>query len=154
MSNYGLVRGFEEVWRPPVRLRRVTPEAVLRPGAASAGTAVRAKLARIVAKASEVMVKITGRTKDPAHLGAHLSYISRNGQLELETQDGALVVGRDEVGELAADWAAEQLADRRTREGAPFSHSVILSMPAGTDPIAVRNAARAFAEDLFAGSHD
>jgi hypothetical protein len=58
------------------------------------------------------------------------------------------------VRELAADWAAEQLADRRTRASAPFSHSVVLSMPEETDPVRLRDAARAFAPDLFAGEHD
>ena len=96
------------------------------------------------------MVKVTGRTHDPAHL----DYISRNGQLELETQDGAIVAGRDGVKDLASNWAAEQLSDRRTRLGAPFSHSVVLSMPAGTDPVALRDAVRAFAVVVFASEHE
>lgn len=146
-----MVQGFEDVWRPPVRPRRRSPDVVLRPGA---GKGAHARLARIVARAPEVMVKITGRTRDRAHLRAHLDYISRNGQLELETQDGALFAGREGVKDLAIDWAAEQLSDRRTRTGAPFSHSVVMSMPAGTDPVRLRDAARAFAEDMFAGRHD
>lgn len=149
-----MVQGFEDLWRPPARSRRRTPETVLRPGTASAGQSARAKLARIVARAPEVVVKVTGRTGDPAHLRAHLDYISRNGAQELETQDRALIFGRAGVKDLAADWASEQLADRRTRAGAPFSHSVVLSMPAGTDPVALRDAARAFAVDVFAGGHD
>jgi type IV secretory pathway VirD2 relaxase len=107
-----------------------------------------------VNRVPEVMVKVTGRTRDPAHLRAHLDYISRNGQMELETRDGAVIDGRDGVRELAAAWSAEQLADRKTRAGAPFSHSVVLSMPAGTDPVVLRDAARAFAADMFAGGHD
>lgn len=154
MSDFQMVQGFEDVWRPPARPRRRMPETVLRPGTASAGQSARAKLARIVARAPEVMVKVTGRTGDPAHLRAHLDYISRNGAQELETQDGALIFGRAGVKDLAADWATEQLADRRTRAGAPFSHSVVLSMPAGTDPVRLHDAARAFAEDVFAGRHD
>jgi hypothetical protein len=153
MSDFQMVHGFEDVWRPPARPRRRTPETVLRSGTASAGQSARAKLARIVARAPEVMVKVTGRTGDPAHLRAHLDYISRNGALPLETQDGAVIAGRAGVKNLAADWAAEQLADRRTRAGAPFSHSVVLSMPAGTDPIALRDAARAFAVEVFTRGH-
>jgi hypothetical protein len=149
MTDFGMVRGFEEVWRPPVRPRHLAPETVLEARAPLPGQVARAKLARIAARAPEVMVKVTGRTRDSGHLRAHLDYISRNGQLELETSDGALIVGRDGVRELAVDWAAEQLADRRTREIAPFSHSVVLSMPAGTDQIALRDAARAFAVDVF-----
>ena len=36
----------------------------------------------------------SSRTRDGAHLRAHLEYISRNGQLELEGADGALIIGR------------------------------------------------------------
>jgi hypothetical protein len=147
-----MVRGFEDVWRPPVRPRRTTPVALL--GGLSVGQAAQAKLTRLAARTPEVMVKVTGRTRDPAHLKAHLDYISRNGQLDLEAADGAILTGRAEVRDLAADWSAEQLADRRTRTGAPFSHNLVLSMPAGTDPGRLRDAARAFAEASFADRHD
>lgn len=152
MSDFQTVRGFEDVWRPPVRPRQVTPTPIL--GTSGSKLDTRARLIRLVNRAPEVMVKVTGRTRDPGHLRAHLDYISRNGELELEARDGALVVGRAEVHELASAWAVEQLADRRTRADAPFSHSVVLSMPAGTNPIALRDAARAFAMDVFAGGHD
>ena len=150
MSDFQMVRGFEEVWRPPVRPRAVTPVSVLRPaGAASA----RARLGRIAARAPEVMVKVTGRTRDGAHLKAHLDYISRHGRLELEGPDGALVVGRAEVADLAEAWASLAVADSSRRPNSPLSHSIVLSMPAGTSEIALRDAARAFAADTFAGRH-
>ena len=152
MSDFAMVPGFEEVWRPPVRPRRRTPETVLSPKAAA--DAARAKFVRIVNRAPEVMVKVTGRTRDPGHLRAHLDYISRNGELELEDRDGALMNGRAAVRELAEDWSAFALADRRRRETTPFSHSVMLSMPAGTDPLAVRDAARAFAHEMFGDRFD
>jgi hypothetical protein len=154
MTDFQMVRGFEDVWRPPVRTRHLTPKTMLRDGAPSGGQSARDRLGRIAARAPEVMVKVTGRTSDPGHLRAHLDYISRNGELEFETQDGAPIVGRAGVRQLASDWAAEQLADQRTRSNAPFSHSVVLSMPAGTDQIALRDAARAFAADVFTGGHD
>jgi hypothetical protein len=152
MSDFHQITGFEDVWRPPIRPRAVRPQSVL--GRIGAGEVARARLARIADRAPEVMVKVTGRTRDPAHLHAHLDYISRNGQFELEGRDGAYVVGREGVRDVAIGWAAEQLADPRTRADAPLSHSVVLSMPAGTDPFALRDAARAFAADLFAGSRD
>jgi type IV secretory pathway VirD2 relaxase len=77
-----------------------------------------------------------------------LEYISRNGQLELEGADGALIASRRD------EWAGAALADRSRRKNSPVSHSVILSMPAGTSKIAVRGAARSFAADMFAGRHD
>jgi len=153
MTDFQLVQGFEDVWRPPVRQRMVRPRTVLHPSPGSGGGA-RARLERIAARAPEVMVKVTGRTRDGAHLRAHLEYISRNGELELEGADGALIVGRRDVADLAEDWGAAALGDKPRRKDSPVSHSVILSMPAGTNEVAVRDAARSFAADMFAGRHD
>lgn len=153
MTDFHTVQGFEDVWRPPVRPRIVRPRTVPRPSAASKGGA-RSRLERIAARAPEVMVKVTGRTKDGAHLRAHLEYISRNGQLELEGADGALLVNRRDLADLADEWAGAARADRSRRKDSPVSHSLILSMPAGTSEILVRDAARAFAADMFAGRHD
>jgi hypothetical protein len=152
VTDFQVVQGFEDVWRPPVRQRAVRPRTVVRP--LHGGDGVRARLERIATRAPEVMVKVTGRTRDGAHLRAHLDYISRNGQLELEGADGALIVGRRDVADLADDWGSAALADTSRRRDSPVSHSVILSMPAGTNEIAVRDAARSFAADMFAGRHD
>lgn len=124
---------------------------MLRPASAQQ---VRTKLQRIVQRAPEVMVKVTGRTRDPAHLVAHLTYICRNGDLPAEGRDGVSIEGRREVIELARDWAAAALMDSRRRETTPVSVAVILSMPAGTDAIRLRDAARAFAAGEFADRFD
>ncbi|MBI1198556.1 MAG: relaxase/mobilization nuclease domain-containing protein [Phenylobacterium sp.] len=100
------------------------------------------------------MVKVTGRTRDPAHLAAHLSYVTRNGQLRAEDRDGWPIEGRRELSDLARDWSAAALLDSRRRATSPFSVSLILSMPAGTDPLAFYDAARAFAGETFAGRHE
>jgi hypothetical protein len=100
------------------------------------------------------MVKVTGRTRDGGHLRAHLDYISRNGRLELEGPEGGLTSGRLDVADLADEWASLAMADSRRRANTPISHSVVLSMPAGTNEIALRDAARAFAAHVFAGRHD
>lgn len=152
MSDFPIVRGFEEVWRPPVRSRRTRPETVLT--AAARAIQVRAKLKRIVARAPEVMVKVTGRTRDTGHLSAHLRYITRNGDLEAEDRDGWRLAGQEDVVELAGDWAAMALADSRRRSTTPFSLSLVLSMPKDTDPLQLRDAARAFAQHTFADRFD
>ena len=116
--------------------------------------AMRAKLERIVKRAPEVMVKITGRTKSVAHLESHLEYITRNGELDAETEQGALMTGRAGLKDLqrrSADDAA--LDDKRRRDGS-LSVNVVLSMPAGTDAVAVKDAARAFAIETFGHNHD
>jgi type IV secretory pathway VirD2 relaxase len=99
------------------------------------------------------MVKVTGRTRDAAHLHAHLSYISRNGQLEGEGRDGLPWCGRMDVLETASAWAWTANVERRRRD-APLSVSLILSMPAGTDAFRLRDAARAFAREVFEDRHD
>lgn len=146
MSDFRAVRGFEDVWRPPVRIRAKRPEVrhVARPD-----SAVRSRLARIAARTPEVMVKVTGRTRDPGHLAAHLSYITRNGDLVAEDRDRCEIAGRDPVMEVARDWAIGQMADSRRRLNSPFSVGLILSMPAGTDAIGLREAAHQFANRAF-----
>jgi Relaxase/Mobilisation nuclease domain len=151
VSNFRTVRGFEDVWRPPVRRSVRWPETVLQ---SVPHTDVRARLSRIVRRVPEVMVKVTGRTRDPAHLTAHLSYNTRNGSLPAEGRDGWPIEGRGEVMELAADWAASGLSDPRRRTNTPLSVGIILSMPAGTDAFRLRDAARAFAAETFAERFD
>lgn len=146
------VRGFEDVWRPPVRVRWVRPETVLA-GAIGRST-TRARLERLVRKAPEVMVKVTGRTRDAAHLRAHLDYVTRNGQLEAENRDGWTLVGRQEVRDLGDGWAWAHGMDLGRRRNSALSLSLILSMPAGTDAIRLRDAARAFAREAFEGGHE
>jgi type IV secretory pathway VirD2 relaxase len=151
MHEFATVAGFEEAWRPPVRSNRRTPETVLAP---EAGAATYARLSRLAARAPEVMVKVTGRTRTSGHLRAHLNYITRHGGLEAVDQDGNVLLGRRDVGDLAEDWSDFALADRRRRLNSPFSHSVVLSMPAGTYAEVVRDAAGAFAETVFGGWFD
>lgn len=152
MSDFRTIAGFEDVWRPPVRTRARRPEEVLssRPG----GATTRARLQRIVRRAPEVVVKVTGRTRDPAHLAAHLSYVTRNGQLAAEDRDGCTIEGRGDVADLARDWSTAEMMDSRRRQNSPFSVSLILSMPAGTDAVRLRDAAQAFAQEAFADRHD
>lgn len=153
MTDFRTVPGFEDVWRPPVRVHLIDAA----PGLLSrdhGGSALRARLVRVVNRAPEVMVKVTGRTRDGAHLLAHLRYISRRGLLELEGPDGQLIVGRREIAELALDWSAAAQADRCRRANSPLSHSVVLSMPRGTSEVALRDAAKAFAQAVFTDKHD
>lgn len=113
-------------------------------------------LARTVRKTPEVMVKISGGGKDRRQMKAHLDYISRNGELPLEDQDGNIVAGKQMVRELHQDWVDPNAGPRGQRyipdtDGTrKEAFNIILSMPEGTDPEAVREAARAFAAATFA----
>jgi len=150
MSPLAQVRGFDELWAPIARGgRRVADVPVLPP--APHGRDPKARLANVVRRAPEVMVKITGKTRDGEHLKAHLEYISRDGELPLEGRDGEQLKGLEAVRELGGDWAAEDL---KRRSDASMSVSIVLSMPPGTDYIRMRDAARAFARDTFGETHD
>ncbi len=101
---------------------------------------------RIANHAPEVMVKISGNTKGADHVKAHLDYISRNGKIEIEDERGEVLKGKAAVRSLAKDWSQDQGKRRKnTRE----TTNIVLSMPAGTDPIDVKNAARGFAKSQF-----
>ncbi|WP_249132755.1 MULTISPECIES: relaxase/mobilization nuclease domain-containing protein [unclassified Bradyrhizobium] len=143
------------VWETPNRRPRRAEWDIPDPAAPGRLTpAMRAKLERIVRRAPEVMVKITGRTKSVAHLKSHLAYITRNGELGAETEQGATLTGRSGLKDLQQRWEDDAgLDDRRRRDGS-LSINIILSMPAGTDAIAVKDSARAFAIETFGYNHD
>ncbi|MDQ1153061.1 relaxase/mobilization nuclease domain-containing protein [Brevundimonas sp. SORGH_AS_0993] len=149
MTDFRPSRGFEEVLRPPVEIRRarITP-AVLRPSSGEGGDPS-ARFARVARRVPEVMVKITGRTRDGAHLMAHLDYISRNGALALEGLDGERLDGREPIRDLARDWAEDFALEPGRRRDASITLSIVLSMPAGTDAVRLHDAARAFAAGTF-----
>jgi len=123
---------------------------------------VRGKLADLVRKSPEVMVKVYGGGRGMRQIRKHLRYIARTGgarqsgevadadktdqaaQVIVEDQDGFRIQGRDAIRELADDWQNGEvhIEETSTRREAV---NVVLSMPEGTDPIAVLKAARDFA---------
>ncbi len=61
---------------------------------------LRAQIVRTVRNAPEVMLKITNRRggrNGMRAIRAHLLYVSRNGRVELENQDGDVVHGKEDV---------------------------------------------------------
>ncbi|WP_076728724.1 relaxase/mobilization nuclease domain-containing protein [Methylobacterium radiotolerans] len=103
------------------------------------------------------MVKVTGRSRGGAgHLKAHLDYITRNGRLHAETQDGERITDRAALRALHDDWLLANAAEARGRPApnAAQSVAIILSMPPGTPPDRVQAAARTWARETFAGTHD
>lgn len=146
-----------EATRPTFRVRYIHDPSgqALTPLYASYGIAnaktARAKLARIVRGAPEVMVKVTGRQKGGSHVKAHLSYIGRKGDIEIETRDGEILTSKDEIAERAAEWSDTlQWRSRFTVS----SVSLIFSMPEGTDPDKVLGAVRALAHAELSDNHD
>lgn len=152
-------RGEEEVWRLPasargedVRLGIERPPA--KPPALS--LAAKERLARIVRRTPEVMVKVTGRSRGIAGLKSHLDYITRNGRLEGETNDGTPVHDRADLRRLHDDWLLANAVTARGRSNplAAQSVGIILSMPSGTPGDRVHEAARRWARDTFQDKYE
>jgi hypothetical protein len=119
------------------------------------------QIARTVRRTPEVMVKVLPRGAQTAGaVRKHLDYIGRKGELELETDDGERLQGRDAGEQLVEDWDLDLESDRRgvglasMRQGsAKLVHKIMLSMPPGTPAKGVLEAVRNFAREEFALKH-
>lgn len=119
-------------------------------------------LRRTVHRTPEVMVKVlTKGGQDLKAVGRHLSYLSRDGDVEIETDDGRNLSGQGVEQELLEDWDLDLEEARRTRALTPrpgiarprLVHKLVLSMPAGTPADALLRAARTFARETFGAKH-
>lgn len=118
-------------------------------------------LTRTLRRTPEVMVKVSGGATSSQGALAHLKYIDRRGDLQIETDQGETVQGREAERTLIADWeldllAAESRSPYRGRAGrkpAKLVHNIVLSMPAGTPPAKLLAASREFAREEFALKH-
>lgn len=116
---------------------------------------------RYLAGAPEVMVKVTGWGQsihgvDGAagnkvrSIEGHLKYITRHSKLDAETSDGMIIV--DAAG-LKDYMERVYKQDNKVPEKNRESLHVVLSMPAGTEPEAVRAGAREFLMNRFGDNH-
>jgi hypothetical protein len=118
---------------------------------------------RIVTRAPEVMIKVTGGSSTSSCRGvkAHFGYISRRGELEIETDDGERLKGRDAGQRLIGDWDLDLDEHRKRtdlfatnrRQAPKLVHRLVFSMPAGTPPQKVLSAVRDFAREEFGLKH-
>lgn len=121
--------------------------------AAVSGRAI-AAMERTARRVPEVMVRATGRQHGGGHVLANFAYISRLGhgegkQVALYTSDEEVLHDARGMQILAQDWQEWEMGGDARRNGAT-SISMILSMPAGTDPERLRDAALDFAREEFA----
>jgi hypothetical protein len=135
--------------RGPGRPERFAPEQV-------------AQITRTVRRAPEVMVKVSGGGNSLGAVAAHLRYITRKGELELETDDGERVTGSEVARNLVEDWDLEidlaldrwdRMVKGRRASTAKLVHNIVLSMPAGASPQKLLAATREFAREEFAPQH-
>lgn len=111
-----------------------------------------ANLRAAALKQPEVMVKITRRKSNTSNglkgIRNHLDYISRNGEVEVENQDGEKLNGKKALRNQTKDWQKLGIPEKGKHREAL---NIVLSMPAGTPPQAVKDAAREFAAEQFQG---
>jgi len=119
-------------------------------------------LNRTVRRTPEVMVKVlTKGGRDLRAVGRHLRYLDRDGQVEIETDDGQQLIGQGVEKDLLEDWDLDVEEARRTRglRSCPglvrpkLVHKIVLSMPAGTSPEGLLRSARVFARETFGAKH-
>jgi hypothetical protein len=119
-------------------------------------------VARIVGRTPEVMVKVINKGAH-THVGVrrHFDYIGRKGDVELETDDGERLRGRDIGNALHEEWNLDLTNERgktnltasKPKEPPRLVYKLIFSMPAGTPPEKVKTAVRNFAREEFALRH-
>jgi len=155
-----------EAWRPPSGGKRTLRGAYVRVGRGGSGRGgqgrlkplsqadARAKLERIVRKAPEVMVKVSGKQYGAHHLSEHFGYVARHGKLAVRSSEGEIIDDPRRLKEIAQDWAMLDDAMNEHGRDRPTSLSLVLSMPGGsTDPETLQDAVQAFARILFEGQH-
>lgn len=128
---------------------------------ASLSAAEVAHAVRTARGAPEVVVKVSGGASTCKGVRQHLEYIGREGELEIETDDGQFVRETGFERRVIKDWdldLEESKGSRRraitTRLKSPkLVHNIVFSMPAGTPPEKVRAAVGKFARDEFALRH-
>jgi Relaxase/Mobilisation nuclease domain len=123
-----------------------------KPAPRPSGPATHERVARTAKKTAEVMVKISGGGKNMERIKAHMDYISRNGDVEIEDENGDLHQGKEAVRDVRDAWAKGKIGIPYEGEKRKEAFNIVLSMPPGTDRQAVKDAARAFAKEQF-GNH-
>lgn len=115
-----------------------------------------------VHRAPEVMIKVLNKGGQGSRaVKRHVGYIGRYGDLEIETDDGRALKGRDVGRDLVHDWDLDlddhrchaDLASTYGRQPARLVHKLIFSMPPGTPPDKVLIAVRNLAREEFALKH-
>jgi hypothetical protein len=118
------------------------------------------QIARTVARTPEVMVKVLpAGTSSLAAVRQHLAYVGRQGDVELQTDDGQRLQDHEAAADLIDDWdldlAACQsgLGGLQGRRVPRLIHKLVFSMPAGTPADKVLLATQGFCREQFALKH-
>ena len=141
-----LVQWGERLFYPRNRIVKPMPPARLDALTQRKAAVVRSRIVSTVSwRVPQVMVKVTGGGRGMAAIAAHFRYISKNGRLDIEDNRGVVSNGKEAVHDLVEQWRyggslIEEVSPRRE------AFNIMLSMPQGTDPKIVKQAAREFAQ--------
>jgi hypothetical protein len=141
-----LVQWGERLFYPRNRIVKPMPPARLNALTQRTAAVIRGRIVATVSRrVPQVMVKVTGGGRGMAAIAAHFRYISKNGRLDVEDDRGVVGQGREALHDLVEQWRfggslIEEVSPRRE------AFNIMLSMPQGTDPRIVRQAAREFAQ--------
>lgn len=145
-----LIQWGDRLFYPGNRIVKVRPDPKLTGNSTrDHADAIRARIAAAVApRVPQVMVKVTGGGRGMKAIAAHFRYISKNGRLDIEDERGQVMRGKDMLPAIADDWRfGGSLIDDVAKPGQRReAFNIMLSMPRGTDPLAVKRAAREFAK--------
>lgn len=117
------------------------------------GMSARAKAEKFAAGRPEVVMKFDKTSvKSAHHLQESGRYISRNGKLECEDDEGQVLAGTEAIDDRMRSWVEDDELYQQTGAGRPsdkLARRFIVSTPPGTDPEALKKAVRDFTEAEF-----
>ena len=117
------------------------------------GMSARAKAEKFARGTPEVVMKFDKTSvKSAHHLQESGRYISRNGKLECEDDDGQVLAGTEAIDDRMQSWVEDDELYKQTGAGRPsdkLARRFVVSTPPGTDPEALKKAVRDFTEAEF-----
>ncbi len=117
------------------------------------GMSARAKAEKFAAGRPEIVMKFDKTSvKSAHHLQESGRYISRNGKLECEDDEGQVLAGTEAIDERMKSWVEDEELYQQTGAGRPsdkLARRFIVSTPPGTDPEALKKAVRDFVAAEF-----
>ena len=111
------------------------------------------RLKGIVEKHPQVMVKITGGNHSKPLMKAHIDYISRNGSVDMESENGEIISGGLSQEEIQNRWGDDDLVRGEGTSKFKQNDHIVFSMPEGTYKTAFSVATREAVYRLFGDNY-
>ena len=106
--------------------------------------------ASVARRLPQAVFKISSYSHGGGAMWDRANYISREGELAVETDDGLQLLDLAEVDEMVSRWAEETPG----RQGGRLAMNAVVSFPAGVDQAQATEAARHFLSAAFGDNHE